>query len=63
MATKRPNGIRANAVVLPGSTYTARTAARLDSADGAAHIARIPMRRAGQPHDVARAVMFLLAPK
>lgn len=61
LATKRPSGIRANAV-LPGSTYTARTATRLDSADGAAHVARIPMGRAGQPHDIARAVLFLLAP-
>ena len=61
LATKRPSGIRAN-VILRGSTYTARTAARLDSADGAAHIARIPMGRAGEPHDVARAVLFLLAP-
>lgn len=61
LATHRPNGIRANAV-LPGSTYTARTAARLDSAEGTAHVSRIPMGRAGQPHDIARAVLFLLAP-
>jgi NAD(P)-dependent dehydrogenase (short-subunit alcohol dehydrogenase family) len=60
LGLNRPGDIRANAVA-PGAIRTPRLAAFLDGA-GAEIISRNPMRRAGQPEDVAAAILFLLSP-
>ena len=56
-----PLGIRVNAVA-PGSIMTGRAAERFNAADAAARertLAAIPLRRMGEPEDVARVVAFL----
>jgi len=52
-----PHGVRVNAVA-PGLIRTSLTAAMSPEAFAAAE-ATIPMRRAGEPHEVAGAVLFL----
>ena len=54
-----PMGIRVNAVA-PGSIDTAMTAAtRVDGAVSPKFLARVPLRRAGQPSEVVDAIQFL----
>ena len=53
-----PSGVRVNAVA-PSFVRTPRLEARLDEAFWQRLEATIPMRRAGQPSDVAAAVLFL----
>jgi NAD(P)-dependent dehydrogenase (short-subunit alcohol dehydrogenase family) len=60
LALNRPGGIRANAVA-PGVTRTPRLEAFLQG-PGAEIVARNPMRRAGEPEDVAAAILYLLSP-
>jgi len=61
LSVHRPNGIRANAI-LPGSTETPRTIDDQRSAAGREHLARNPLRRAGQAVEIAAATLFLLSP-
>jgi meso-butanediol dehydrogenase/(S,S)-butanediol dehydrogenase/diacetyl reductase len=55
-----PHGIRVNAVS-PAMTQTPQTDAMLRDPDGPAEqiLSRVPLRRWGQPEDVANAVLFL----
>jgi NAD(P)-dependent dehydrogenase (short-subunit alcohol dehydrogenase family) len=62
LAVHRPRGVRANTVA-PGLVATARTRPLRESADGAALIARSPMRRAARPDEVGAATIFLLSPR
>jgi 3-oxoacyl-[acyl-carrier protein] reductase len=58
-----PDGVTVNAVV-PGFTRKDSGAHRaIDSAVLAAQIARIPLRRIGEPQDVAALVAFLASPQ
>jgi len=61
LATRAAPRARANAVA-PGFIETARMTGFGDTALGQSLIARNPMGRAGQPDDVAAAVLFLLSP-
>lgn len=61
LALTRPHGIRANAVA-PGIVATPRTAELLATPAGRGVIDRNPMGRAGEPADIAAAIVFLLAP-
>lgn len=55
-----PTGVRVNAVA-PGVIRAAANAVRLDDpAEAAALLARVPMGRAGTPHEVSGAVAYLL---
>jgi NAD(P)-dependent dehydrogenase (short-subunit alcohol dehydrogenase family) len=57
-----PQGIRVNAIA-PGWIATALTdGLQQDTSRGAAIVERTPMRRWGQPADVAGAVLFLASP-
>ncbi|WP_084126718.1 SDR family NAD(P)-dependent oxidoreductase [Demequina sp. NBRC 110054] len=59
-----PHGIRANAVS-PAMTQTPHTTPMLEDPDGPAEqiLSRVPLRRWGQPEDVAAAVLFLASPE
>ncbi|HRK64646.1 MAG TPA: SDR family oxidoreductase [Terricaulis sp.] len=57
-----PDGIRCNCVS-PGTTVTAMNAAfYADPKNRAARAANIPLRRLGDPRDIARVIHFLLRP-
>jgi len=63
-----PDGIRCNCVS-PGPTYTGITANAFNDADNPAHVANrerreaaIPLRKLGQPREVAEAILFLAGP-
>ncbi len=60
VAANRPGGVRANAVA-PDLTNTPRVAGLVETM-GALVAATNPMRRIGQPLDVANAALFLLSP-
>jgi len=51
-------GIRVNAVA-PGYTRTEMTAHTLDSSAGREILARVPMKRAARPEEIAAAIVFL----
>src|SRR4051812_26486611 len=53
--------IRVNAVA-PGYTYTAMTAATLDSEAGRRILEQVPMGRAATVNEIANAIMFLASP-
>jgi len=56
-----PQGIRVNAIA-PGSILTGRASERFAAADAVARektLSVIPLRKMGQPEDVAQAVLFL----
>ncbi|MBU3651446.1 MAG: SDR family oxidoreductase [Limnohabitans sp.] len=54
-----PHGVRVNAVA-PGMVATAMTQSTLDNpAQSAAFLQHVPMKRAGQPDEVAAPVLFL----
>lgn len=55
------HGIRVNAVA-PGYTYTAMTAATLDSPEGQRILQQVPMKRAATVNEIANAVLFLASP-
>lgn len=58
-----PDGIRANCVS-PGPTLTAMTQGGYsDPARRAQREGTIPLRRLGQPEDIAEAILFLIGPK
>ncbi|MEU6075369.1 SDR family oxidoreductase [Micromonospora sp. NPDC047074] len=61
LATRRAPAVRANAVA-PGLIETPRTAGFAATDLGRDLVARNPMGRAGQPAEVAHAVLFLLSP-
>lgn len=57
-----PAGIRVN-VVAPGQTYTPRIAQRHPEPDYYESASQlVPLRRVGQPDDIASAMLFLLSP-
>ena len=53
-------GIRVNAVA-PGVTWTPRVSARLSPEARATAEASIPLRRVGQPSDIAAALLFMIS--
>ncbi len=55
------HGIRVNAVA-PGYTYTAMTAATLESPAGRAILQQVPMKRAATVDEIANGVLFLASP-
>lgn len=56
------HGVRVNAVA-PGTTKTPGSQAFIESAGGEYKLARAyPLRRLGEPQDIANAVLFLVAP-
>ncbi|WP_062202080.1 SDR family NAD(P)-dependent oxidoreductase [Demequina salsinemoris] len=59
-----PHGIRVNAVS-PAMTQTPHTTPMLEDPDGPAEqiLSRVPLRRWGQPEDVANAILFLASPE
>ena len=61
LALNRPGGIRANAVA-PGVIRTPRNEAFIAGPLGQPILERNPMGRAGEPEEVAAAVLFLLSP-
>jgi NAD(P)-dependent dehydrogenase (short-subunit alcohol dehydrogenase family) len=62
LAVQEAGRLRANAVA-PGLTDTPRMAEFAASDLGQRIISRVPLRRMGQPDDVAFAVLFLLSPR
>lgn len=56
-----PQGVRVN-VVAPGLTRTPRLVAANPASFWEAEAARIPMRRVGEPSDVAASVLYLCSP-
>ncbi len=58
------HGIRVNAVS-PAMTQTPHTTPMLEDPDGPAEqiLSRVPLRRWGQPEDVANAILFLASPE
>ncbi len=54
------HGIRVNGVA-PGLTWTPRIAASMDEAAHATAMKSIPLRRPGQPSDIAGALLFLIS--
>ena len=55
-----PDGIRAN-MVAPGITLTGRLLAESSDTGYSSRAAEVPMRRLGQPDDIAKAVEFLVS--
>jgi NAD(P)-dependent dehydrogenase (short-subunit alcohol dehydrogenase family) len=55
-----PDGIRAN-MVAPGITLTGRLLAESSDTGYSSRAAEVPMRRLGEPDDVAKAVEFLVS--
>ena len=55
-----PHGITVNAVA-PGSTITAGTSERLKGERGKFLSSKLPLRRLGEPDDIAKVVLFLVS--
>jgi NAD(P)-dependent dehydrogenase (short-subunit alcohol dehydrogenase family) len=61
-AALAPHGIRVNAVA-PGWTNTSMSKAGADPLEKAMRLRQIPLNRAGEPSDIAEAVLYLASPQ